>query len=77
MLYFTAKNLRIDFYLASVVLYLCEIYLWRLLLLRSSLTYRNIFDISGEQARSLFIRSKLPLPELSKIWFVRHFTVRC
>lgn len=24
--------------------------------------------LSGEQARSLFIRSKLPLPELSKIW---------
>ncbi|XP_015747675.1 PREDICTED: trichohyalin-like [Acropora digitifera] len=31
--------------------------------------------LSGEQARSLFIRSKLPLPELSKIWFVR-FLIR-
>ena len=35
-----------------------------------TLSYANIFNVSGEQARSLFIRSKLPLPELSKIWFV-------
>lgn len=33
-----------------------------------SLNFTNIFVIAGEQARSLFIRSKLPLPELSKIW---------
>ena len=34
----------------------------------SSLVFLKYF--SGEQARSLFIRSKLPLPELSKIWLV-------
>lgn len=39
--------------------------IWRL-----TLSYANVFNISGEQARSLFIRSKLPLPELSKIWLV-------
>lgn len=41
-----------------------------LLIWRLTLSYANVFNISGEQARSLFIRSKLPLPELSKIWLV-------
>lgn len=42
----------------------------KFLIWRLTLSYANVFNISGEQARSLFIRSKLPLPELSKIWLV-------
>lgn len=60
---FTAKDLKIDIYLVRGDIYKCsKIFL--------TLIYANIFNISGEQARSLFIRSKLPLPELSKIWYV-------
>lgn len=64
---FTAKDLKTDIYLVrGEISNSPEIFLiWRL-----TLSYSNIFNISGEQARSLFIRSKLPLPELSKIWFV-------
>ena len=67
MHYFTAKDLKIDIYqVRDEILNVPKFFLiWRL-----TLSYANVFNISGEQARSLFIRSKLPLPELSKIWFV-------
>lgn len=52
---------------------MCDV--WKRWRLRSRLICANISShfllyFSGEQARSLFIRSKLPLPELSKIWLV-------
>lgn len=63
---FTAKDLKTDIYLVRGEKNVPKFFLiWRL-----TLSYANVFNISGEQARSLFIRSKLPLPELSKIWLV-------
>ena len=39
-------------------------------LICANISSHFLLYFSGEQARSLFIRSKLPLPELSKIWLV-------
>lgn len=60
-----------DQYLAGEKM--CDVWKrWRLRSRSSVQIFLHIFLLyfSGEQARSLFIRSKLPLPELSKIWLV-------
>ena len=72
MLYSTAKILKADIYLVSAH---TPIRLMDNARIQLQIWTCISFFISGEQARSLFIRSKLPLPELSKIWFVR-FLIR-
>jgi len=67
---FTAKDLKTDIYLVRGEIFSPEFFFNMAVDTVHVLSYSNIFNISGEQARSLFIRSKLPLPELSKIWFV-------